>query len=684
MNTYIAQIIQLLLYNGGEATFDVLMEQMHISKRMIDYYLRQFEEWRVGKSFPLISREDDKILLQCKDYNNFWSDFIKEYDVKDYFLSAIERQACIVLLIGISNARIKIEYLVEFFQVSKNTIANDLLIIRKALCKYHVYIENKGKGGYFFTGKECDIRYILMQCYHYHDNDLFHKYKLEYILEELRNYGFETSGLVCKVRKLLKYAEHQDNEKYYFLALDDLVETILLIACRMQKFDFDCKEEIPKKAEATMRLIGSQFKEIGINYTSRELTYLYLILQSAKVSIYNLNDFSNEVFDLINDIIHYFKAISQLNIFEQTEIYNMFLIHVKSMYFRTKYKIKITNFIGAMNSSLYGFYCIAEKVLAKVGSKYNLTYDKDEVYFLSYYFASLEQVSEPLASNIGNVLIICVSGLGSSMYLKTQCLKIFENSFTISICDIKNIDNYLNEDTKLIISTIDIDDKTCKGISLKRVHQVLTDKEKQELSEWFFMNRFSFNKESEMIHDVMDIVKECAVIKNQNKLFHNLNQYFNPINCTDLLHLKDIFSLDSITQLPSVTSLEQFIYCAGKPLLDHSYIKEAYLVNIIDVLNQHGPYCECFDGILVAHAVPQNDVECPCLSLCCVEHGFAVEKWNHKIIKAIFILGVTDTKSHCNAFSELIGNLTNDNLYERINRYDDKELLYKSIIKADL
>lgn len=621
MNTYIAQIIQLLLYNGGEATFDVLMEQMHISKRMIDYYLRQFEEWRVGKSFPLISREDDKILLQCNDYNNFWSDFIKEYDVKDYFLSAIERQACIVLLIGISNARIKIEYLVEFFQVSKNTIANDLLIIRKALCKYHVYIENKGKGGYFFTGKECDIRYILMQCYHYHDNDLFHKYKLEYILEELRNYGFETSGLVCKVRKLLKYAEHQDNEKYYFLALDDLVETILLIACRMQKFDFDCKEEIPKKAEATMRLIGSQFKEIGINYTSRELTYLYLILQSAKVSIYNLNDFSNEVFDLINDIIHYFKAISQLNIFEQTEIYNMFLIHVKSMYFRTKYKIKITNFIGAMNSSLYGFYCIAEKVLAKVGNKYNLTYDKDEVYFLSYYFASLEQVSEPLASNIGNVLIICVSGLGSSMYLKTQCLKIFENSFTISICDIKNIDNYLNEDTKLIISTIDIDDKTCKGIPLKRVHQVLTDKEKQELSEWFFMNRFSFNKESEMIHDVMDIVKECAVIKNQNKLFHNLNQYFNPINCTDLLHLKDIFSLDSITQLPSVTSLEQFIYCAGKPLLDHSYIKEAYLVNIIDVLNQHGPYCECFDGILVAHAVPQNDVKCPCLSLCCVEHG---------------------------------------------------------------
>ena len=626
MNTYIAQIIQLLLYNGGEATFDVLMEQMHISKRMIDYYLRQFEEWRVGKSFPLISREDDKILLQCKDYNNFWSDFIKEYDVKDYFLSAIERQACIVLLIGISNARIKIEYLVEFFQVSKNTIANDLLIIRKALCKYHVYIENKGKGGYFFTGKECDIRYILMQCYHYHDNDLFHKYKLEYILEELRNYGFETSGLVCKVRKLLKYAEHQDNEKYYFLALDDLVETILLIACRMQKFDFDCKEEIPKKAEATMRLIGSQFKEIGINYTSRELTYLYLILQSAKVSIYNLNDFSNEVFDLINDIIHYFKAISQLNIFEQTEIYNMFLIHVKSMYFRTKYKIKITNFIGAMNSSLYGFYCIAEKVLAKVGSKYNLTYDKDEVYFLSYYFASLEQVSEPLTSNIGNVLIICVSGLGSSMYLKTQCLKIFENSFTISICDIKNIDNYLNEDTKLIISTIDIDDKTCKGIPLKRVHQVLTDKEKQELSEWFFMNRFSFNKESEMIHDVMDIVKECAVIKNQNKLFHNLNQYFNPINCTDLLHLKDIFSLDSITQLPSVTSLEQFIYCAGQPLLDHSYIKEAYLVNIIDVLNQHGPYCECFDGILVAHAVPQNDVECPCLSLCCVEQGFAGRK----------------------------------------------------------
>lgn len=63
MNTYIAQIIQLLIFNNGEVTFNFLMEQLHISKRMIDYYLKQFDVWRQSVNFPQIQIEDDKVLL---------------------------------------------------------------------------------------------------------------------------------------------------------------------------------------------------------------------------------------------------------------------------------------------------------------------------------------------------------------------------------------------------------------------------------------------------------------------------------------------------------------------------------------------------------------------------------------------------------------------------------------------
>lgn len=351
-------------------------------------------------------------------------------------------------------------------------------------------------------------------------------------------------------------------------------------------------------------------------------------------------------------------------------------------YFRTKHKIKITNFSDTAISGLYGFYCIAKKVLAKVQSKYALTYDDDEVKFLSYYFASLEYANEPSTDEMGNIVIVCVAGLGSSMYLKSQCLKIFDNAFTITISDLKNLNDNMNEDTKLIVSTINIDSSLRHGVPLKRVHPVLTDKEKQELTEWFFMNRFSLNKESEVIRDVMDIIKECTVIKDQQKLFHELNHYFNPVKETPLLHLKDIFNANSIRSLSNLESLEQFIYEAGKPLLDSSMIQKSYLDNIINVLNQHGSYCECFDGILVAHAVPENDVQSPCLSLGFIKDGFVVPRWKNKVIRAIFILGVTDTESHGNAFSELIRNLTKDNLYQQINEFEDCQLLYNRIIES--
>lgn len=47
----------------------------------------------------------------------------------------------------------------------------------------------------------------------------------------------------------------------------------------------------------------------------------------------------------------------------------------------------------------------------------------------------------------------------------------------------KNLNDNMNEDTKLIVSTIHIDSSLRHGVPLKRVHPVLTDKEKQELSE---------------------------------------------------------------------------------------------------------------------------------------------------------------------------------------------------------
>ena len=62
--------------------------------------------------------------------------------------------------------------------------------------------------------------------------------------------------------------------------------------------------------------------------------------------------------------------------------------------------------------------------------------------------------------------------------------------------------------------------------------------------------------------------------------------------------------------------------------------------------------------------------------------GFVVPRWKNKVIRAIFILGVTDTESHGNAFSELIRNLTKDNLYQQINEFEDCQLLYNRIIES--
>lgn len=681
MNTYMIQILQLLISNNGELSCSFLSEQFKISRRMISYYLKQLDEWRKVYNIPEISMIDDRLALKdsLNDAQEWLEKFKQEFNTKDYVLNANERQDLLILLIGISKNQIGIDYLIEFFNVSKNTIISDLASVKRFLANNNVGLKNKLKSGYYLDGNEQTIRYILMCIFHHHENVLLQKLKKQIILESLK--FDKTENLFEQILEILHQSEKYGNERFVFLALRDLADTIILILARQTKCKVDIDIEIPKINLNVLEYIVEKFKAIHINLEEGEQKYLYVLLQSAKVSKFVQYEFEEEVMNLTKDIIAGFKYMCRLNVFEKNEVYDMFLIHMKSMYYRMKYKIKITNFEDTFIQDIYGFYNIAKIILDGISRKYDLVYDEDEVKYLSYYFASLEYVNEPLNAGKDNIIIVCVSGLGGSMYLKSQCLKLFDSSLNVKITDLRNLQNNLDENTRLIISTVKIDDSYTEGIEVKNVHPVLTFSEKQDLIEWFLKNHLSLSKEEMLIHDILGIIKENTVIKDQQKLYKDLNCYFK-INQNNEIRLEDIFSEENIKIIKEVNTWQDLVYEAGEPIVNSGVIDKSYLEDIIAILNIHGPYCECFDGILVAHAIPNENVKFLILSLAVSQKPIEVKEWG-KRITAIFILGVVDTELHGNAFAELIHNLAANNLYKRLSFLETPNDVFKEILQKN-
>ena len=181
------------------------------------------------------------------------------------------------------------------------------------------------------------------------------------------------------------------------------------------------------------------------------------------------------------------------------------------------------------------------------------------------------------------------------------------------------------------------------------------------------------------LKQILDIVKKSAEITNKERLVLDLRNHFNVnVKCTQELGLRDIFEKSSVNIVSEDTNWIEAMYIAGEPLVNSGLIKPAYIDDIVDVIKELGPYAECQKGILLAHAKPQNNVNKICLSVAYFKKPIYMEEWN-KSIDTVFILAVTDYKSHANALVELISNLSKAEVVGKLKKCKTTQQLYDLI-----
>lgn len=681
MNMFTVQILQMLIKNGKVEIQEVL-KQLNLTRRMALYYQKQLNDFLLAMELGQTEIREEILYLETTDVQKIIST-MEELDLCYYYPEAKERQECILIKIGISKRPQFLEGFVEEFHVSRRTLTNDLICLKEYLQEYGIQLLSKQKQGYYLEGDELTIRYLLLSAYHHRDNICIDHIKKGFLLETYQDYCSEkiSDSVFEQIRQILLKSETYCKEKFVYFSLPDLAQSILMICLRGKKNNIELQAEEEQTFAATIDYVEKELEKLGLKLDEKERQYFGMVLQSAKISNCENGYFEESIERLIEDIITEFKRVSGLNLLRSMELFAMFKIHVRSMYYRTKYRIKITDFFDEASDIDRTFFYWTKQVMEKVGEKYGLLLDDGEIQFMSYYFFCMSRQNETLSPEIKEkIVIVCVSGLGSSVYIRYQVSKLLERSFAVVISDLRNLEKVLDQNTRLIISTLDIAREYCKGIRVIKVSTILSPQNKKELIDWL-LHEDVYIRNNGMVSDVIDIIKEHAVIQEQEKLFLRLNNYFQTEHLWEKeLGLADLLCPEYIQIIEKAESWKDGLQKASAPLLKAEVIHESYVMDMKAVIQEYGPYCEFLNGMLLAHAESKNNVIRPVISLAVFRNPIIVKEWE-KEISAIFVLGIVEQASHAAALSELVTNLSMNEKYKSLHKLGSTDEIYKALLE---
>lgn len=661
MNDYLIRIIDVLCKKDGFVNKKDLMDDLNINKSKFYYYINELNSIIHDNNMSEIY--DDGVSLKV---NKLQLIQMKQLSLKDkYYFNLSERKDFIVLILALSIKTVNYRSLELFLNVSRNTIVNDLNELKKT-----IEIEYDKDKGLYLVGKELDIRYYVLQSLFRNNNRVIWEKKKDLIRKIVEQIGLDKS-LLHKVEQIV----HQEKDQY--LSIENLSVAILAMYIRSLKnnievLDFDYEEE-------DIRTITERLSNLKIEYMPNEKKYLYLLIQSARV-IPSTKQIKNQIIlDFINDFVDGFNRIYYINL-KEYNIYHMLKSHLYSLYYRSKYKILLFDYSDIKINIVdnYGFNYLVNSI----EHKYNLEIESEERLVLMCYFESI-RIKDNCYINDKKIVIVCGAGLGSSSYIKYQLIRMFDNSFQIDIVDYEHLEDRVDDDTVLVISTLNIDIPQyvkSKQVDWINVPIVFKETDKKVLIDWLINN--SNSESSNDIKNIINIIANNATIEDKNNLYFQLNKYLSNSqkNQSNELHLLDLIELKHINIFNEKCSLFQGLDLTGESLVEDEIINNQYIEDIKKTIKEYGLYCECFNGIIIPHARPHHNVKRPAISIGIFKNPIYVQQYN-KEVSAIFVLAVTDKESHIEAFSELIEFLKDKNRYKNICSYKSSEELYFELKK---
>lgn len=429
MNTRALSIIKILLNSVEPVSSLALSQEIGCSTKTIQNEIKEVNKELKNCEIVSIRGIGYKIEGNLDDIDIKNSD-LYDYDRVEYIIKKI------INLSSTDKDTIKLEDLADSMYVSLSTVKNDLKEVKKILNEYNLKISSKHKQGICIEASEEDIIKFIINYSNKVDNSLS-------IKDFLNNNIIEN---LFSIKKILLDTLSYENMILTDNEFKNIVNYISIYLSRNNTNQSDFIKEYIKKYKSKKEKPISEDEQL-------------LIRKAIKEFCRDLN-----IATSIN--------LSHDKVFEEC-LFN----HISNLYKRADLGINQYEMTAGEIKLKYPFPFELGKIAKKTIEKnLNMEISEDEVENIALHIGgALERIDKRDEKKVYKTIIVCTSGVGTSMLIKSKLENIFKGKLEI----IKVIPSYLIDyinvlDIDFVISTVEVN---LENINVIKVSPMLTDKE---------------------------------------------------------------------------------------------------------------------------------------------------------------------------------------------------------------
>lgn len=585
------EFLMLLLENENPQSIQLIQDQLDISRRTVYYIVNKINDVFYDlRMEPINNKRGQGYYLTSNQKKVV--DSILHSDGTLQNLSPDERVHYLICWMMYPKANIHIENIMELFDISRNSVFNDLKDLKSEIEKYDVSLYFDIKNGYMINGQVFSKRALLL-------------YYLKILLKKIHYKSIEfldVSEVETFYSRLqqISLKMHNEYDDYNLLAIACLLNIVHYVD---EKFDFSILELRDLEKTEELHMIDKYFQDLNVH----ERLYLTIHLLGSKAgSVIRLYDSQRDIqlFELALHLVDLFERQTSCDISEKNELVNSLYMHFKLSMYYYQLSIQISNTLLEDVKENYGnLYQMIKNLCESMDDEFPFILTDSEISYITMHFGGhLKQVQGKFYALI-RVLIVCPSGISTSTLLKREVEDLYANVTVIAATAAENIAQY-KENIDFIVSTIDLD----TDIPWIKVNAILTKDDKSKIASMMSLNMQTYKLNKDNFSGLFSIIQKYVDPTQMKNLKKDVYDYFREGNLiVDVveekqLRLKDIMYRDHLIRIDKDIMWDEAIRLASVPLLKTNIITENYINEMIGLVRDYGPYIVIKNRIAIAHA----------------------------------------------------------------------------------
>lgn len=640
------------IINNDNITLEELKKRHNLSTRQVDYSIQKMNEVLEERQMPRITKTaNGRFKVDKKIYFLFQTE-TPEVKAELFVSDSRDRAHLIVLMMLLRKVDFSINFFIDEFKISKNTVLNDLKQAKKVIKPFKLKITYSRIEGYEIKGKEWDCRNVMIHSINYIMNQLDGERYLKYYLKISKEMSENINQNLLKVETALDLSFVDTKTivlPYIFLGILFRIE----LGHHLRGIFFiDYRELADTREYDAVKVL---IKDVVISEEEKMYFTLHLLSSNIYQREAPLTEELPQLREVIKEFIDEFERVAFTTLSAKESLVNKIFIHFKPAYYRIKYQLTTDYKILPTLDTEYGYihHLIKESITPLV-TYLGRKLPEIETMFISMLIGGhlLEQSNQLDAKFRG--VIVCQNGLSFSNLLSNSLKNIFPELFFYPPMSLKELKDH-QQPYDLIFTSVLLESEK----PVFYINDLSEALEVKQIRNKVMSVLYQFDDVNLTIEDIIHTAAKHAKNLDVEKLRTELVEVFVPVPAiTKKLisekgkgSLAGLLTMEMISKVRSIKNWHEALDLVSQPLLARKVISPTYVATIKEEQARLSSRIVLRGSIAIPHTSPEIDTGLG-MSLLVLEEPLRYE--GGKEIFYIVMIASPNKKAHFKALLELL------------------------------